>query len=141
MEGDSFLFERRVPKDLTHAVYCNPCFDQHVAGPLAEYQERLNAAKNVFVFMKNQSKETRLIKRKLPMVRVEDCDDRDETILRLAYAAVKAGCNAIVDADLVAKKEKDGGYQWTRWCGTALPVKVDSGKMEREMDLNNSNPN
>ncbi len=141
MDGESFAFESRLPKDLSHAVYCNSCFDQHVAGALAEYQERLEAAKNVFVFMKNQSKETRLIKRKLPAIRVEDCDDHDETVLRLAYAAVKAGCNAIVDTDVIAKKEKDGRYQWTKWYGTAIPVKVDSGKMEREMELTNSNPN
>lgn len=141
MEADSFAFERRVPKELSHAVYCNPCFDRNVAGPLAEYQERLERAKNVYVYMKNQSKETRLIKRKLPAVRVEDCDDHDETILRLAYAAVKAGCNAIVDADVIAKKEKDGRYQWTKWYGSALPVKVDDARMQRELELVNSNPN
>lgn len=141
MEADSFAFERRVSKDLSHAVYCNSCFDQNVEGPLNEYRERLERAKNVYVYMKNQSKETRLIKRKLPAVRVEECDDHDETILRLAYAAVKAGCNAIVDADVVAKKEKDGRYQWTKYHGSAFPVKVDDARMQREMELVNSNPN
>ncbi len=141
MDGDAFAFEAKVPVELTHAIYCSPCFDQKVAGPLADYQEVLELAKNVYVFTKSQSKETRLIKRKLPAVRVESCDDHDETVMRLAFAAVKTGCNAIVDVDVVAKKEKEGTYQTTKFNGTALPVKVDSGKMDASMELVNTNPN
>lgn len=141
MEADSFAFSAQLPAELSHAVYCNPCFDSKVSGPLAEYEATLEQAKNVYVFMKSQSKESRLIKRKLPAVKVANCDDHDETVMRLAFAAVKLGCNGIVDVDVTAKKEKDGTYQTTKFYGTALPVKVDSGKMDASMGIVNSNPN
>jgi hypothetical protein len=141
MEADAFSLALKVPPELTHAVYCSPCFDQKVAAPLAEYEEVLELAKNVYVFTKSQSNESRLIKRKLPMIRIENCDDHDETVMRLAFAAVKTGSNAIVDVDVTSKKEKDGSYQTTKWYGTAIPVKVDSGKMEAGMEIVNTNPN
>lgn len=141
MDAENFALSPNVDPDLTHAVYCSPCFDSRVAGPLSDYQNHLERAKNVFVFMKNQSKETRLIKRKLPAIRIESCDDRDELIMRLAFAAIATGSNAIVDVDVVPKKVKDGTYQTTKWNGTAFPVTVDAGKMEAGMDLINTNPN
>lgn len=141
MDADSFLLMVKIPEALAHAAYCTPCFDQQVAGPLAAYQDQRERAENVYVFTKSQSKESRLIKRKLPTIRIEGCDDHDETVMRLAFAAIGLHCNAIVDVDVVGKKVTDGAYQTTKYRGAAIPVTVDPGKMESDMQLANSNPN
>jgi hypothetical protein len=127
LNGDDFAFLPKVPEVLTHGIYCGPCYDQNVAGPLAEYNETMNLANDVIVFFKAQSKETRLLKR-AEVLRVPECADRDETVLRLAFQAAKAGYNAIIDVDISAEKVKSGSYQTSKWSGTAFAANIDTSK-------------
>ncbi len=92
----------------------------------------MESAKNVFVYYKAQSKETRLMKRSESPLQVNACADRDETVLRLAFLAVKLGFNAIIDVDLVSKKVRDGSYKILTWNGTAVPAIVDAEKLNRQ---------
>lgn len=129
LEEDSFQFALRVPDDCKHGVYCTVCYDDKVVPELFRYNEVLDQAKEILVFTKSQSKETRLIKRKEATVVVKDCADHDETIMRLAFSAALSKYNAIVDVDLVSKKIRSGTYQTTVWDGTAIPVMVDVTKV------------
>ncbi len=129
-----------MPEELAHAFYCTGCFDDKIHPELAQYEETLDRAKGVLVFMKDQGKETRLIKRKEAQLRILDCDDYDETIMRLAFLAAEAGHNAIVDVDVVSRKVKDGSYQTTKYTGTAVPVSVDPRRYDSDRPTL-SNPN
>jgi hypothetical protein len=43
----------------------------------------------------------------------------------LAFLAVRAGYNTIVDVETSSEKVDLGGYQTSKWKGRGLPVKLD----------------
>lgn len=134
-DEDQFSFLAEIPQELSHSTYCVSCFDEKVAPALAQYNETMELAKDVLVYSKTQTKETRLIKRKEQPVHVVGCKDHDETILRLAFLAAKAGHNGIIDVQLSSEKIKNGSYQTMRWSGTGIPAHIDSKKIPRDRSL------
>lgn len=112
----------KVPELLSHGAYCTPCFDFKVMPEVEVYDADVRAARNIAVFFKDQSKETRLLKRTEKAFKVVDCEDREETLLRLAYFAVQAKFNAIIDVEITSKKVRTGAYQTHLWTGTAIPT-------------------
>lgn len=140
MDEGQFSFMADRPEELSHSVYCPECFNAHIAGPLEEYNETVEQAKEILIFDKSQGKETRLIKRVEDPVSVRDCRDYDEAVMRLAFFAVKAGYNSIVDMNLVSHKVKIDGYQTTLWSGAGVPAHVTSAKLVKDRSIW-SNPN
>lgn len=116
---DAFYFVRPKPFEAKH--YCGGCFDERVAGPLSEYEGTFRRAKQVLVFLKSKSEETRLMSRSEKPIKVEDCSDEPEVFLRLAYIVAEKGLNAIIDVATKAQKVRNAGYQTTRWSGTGIP--------------------
>ena len=112
-------------------TYCPPCFDEHVGPRMAEYEDVLARAKDVNVFFRTQGKESRFIRRVEKPITVEECDDKDETVLRLAFKAASAGFNALVDVDLSSRKVIHGKWQTSKWKGTAVPAHVDPEQLKR----------
>lgn len=125
LEEATFSFLKKIPKELTFTNYCNQCFDEKVSGPLSEHEATMEKAREVMIFMKNQTKKTGHIKRKeLPLL-VEDCEDEQETIMRLAYWAAKDGFNCLLDINITTKKIIVGSHKKTIFNGTAIPVTID----------------
>lgn len=122
---DSFSFLTKIPKDLTHPTYCVNCFDDKVAGPLAEYEETMEKAKEVMMFTKDQTKMTGHLNRKEDPIIVEDCEDEDEVVLRLAFQAVQMGHNCILDVNIKNKKIIVGSHKKTIFTATAIPITID----------------
>jgi hypothetical protein len=110
---------------MLHTLFCNSCFDQHIAADLAHYEQTMEQAKEVLVYFKAQSKETRLIRRLEKPISVRDCADHDETLMRLAFIAAKMGYNAVIDIDLVTKKVRLGSYQTQVFSATGMPTNVN----------------
>ena len=71
---------------------------------------------------------------------VTDCDDYEETIMRLAFLTVKANYNSLVDMDIVSKKVKTDGYQSTKFSGIGIPAHVTAEKLVKDRS-NWQNPN
>jgi hypothetical protein len=140
LDADSFSFLKNKPEHLTSGAFCVTCFNNTISAELSQYEATVEQAKNILVFDSTQGKETRFIKRKEAQLKVEDCPDRDETIMRLAFFAVELGFNAIIDVDLKSKKIKDGRYQHLIWTGTAVPANVTDKKLLKDRSLW-SNPN
>lgn len=132
LEDNAFALLEKVPGDLSHRAYCGPCFVGKVAPALDEYERTLALAKGVFVFHKGQGEETRLIKRSEKPLRVVECTDEKETLLRLAFLAAQRGFNALLDVDLTAKKVRNFGYQTLAWQGTGVPARIDGESLERQ---------
>lgn len=130
VEADQFSFMGQVPEELSHQVYCHRCYEEKVAPALTRHEEAMERAKNFPVFFTTQSKETRLIKRKEQPLTVQDCTDRDETLLRLAFLAAQGGFNALIGVELTSKKIKDGTYQTQVWSGTGIPVNADPKRLK-----------
>lgn len=135
LEEDAFSFSAQIPQDLSHQVYCGPCFDGQIASEIEKYNQIMEKAKDIQVFFTTQGKETRLIKRTEDPIQVLHCKDRDETILRLAFLAAQAGFNGIIDVNIVSEKIKNGHYQTSQWSGTAVPAHVKPEKLVRDKSI------
>ncbi len=132
-DEEAFSFLEKVPPELEHTIYCMPCYNQIVEPALADYAETMEKAKEVFVFLREQSKETRLFRRLHKPLKVTDCADPKETQLRLAFKAVQAGFNTLVDVELNFDKTRDGSYQLIKWRGVGIPVHGDAEKLNRKI--------
>ena len=135
-DQSTFSFLPVVPDDLKHTTYCTACFDQVVAPEMESYQEIMERARGVFVFFKTQRKEVPLIRRAKEAFRIEECLDRDETILRLAFLAAREGYNAVIEVEVLAEKIRMGSYQTSKWSGTGVAAQIDGAKVDQQ-DLQN----
>lgn len=135
LDENYFSFLSKVPEDLRHTTYCESCYNEKVAPQLETYHHLMEQAKNIIVYDKDQSKETRLLKRTEKPVSVKDCADYEETVLRLAFFAVQAGFNAIIDVDIKSQKVRTGAYQTTMWSGTGVPAHVQANRILKDRSL------
>lgn len=115
----------KVSEELTHWAYCPQCFDEKVRPAQQTYDDIMSRAKNVFVFYKTQSKETRAIKRKEAVMQVANCHDKEETLLRLAFLAAFENFNTLVDVEISSKKIITDGYQSSVYVGVGVPTRLD----------------
>jgi hypothetical protein len=122
LHEDSFSFLEQPPSCVAHKTYCQHCFGENVVPQQESYNQTLEAAKNILVFYKKQSKEVRFFSKKENVIQVVDCADHDEAILRLAFRAAKSGFDAIIETEVVSKKVRTGGYQHLVWSATARPT-------------------
>jgi hypothetical protein len=120
---DTFSFSSVSGKGLA-GTYCMSCFDDRVTPELERYNLLMEKAKDVNVFFSSQSKESRFVRRTEKPIKVVDCQDRDEAVLRLAFLAAEAGKNSIVDVDLSSVKVMNGNWKSLRWSGLAVPANI-----------------
>lgn len=132
LDADSFAFLKTKPAALKHSTYCSSCFDEKVSPLLEKYNETFESAKQVSVFFVSQRRGIPIITRSKEKLVVEECPDRDETILRLAFFAAERGFNAIVDVDVRSEKVRNESYQKSKWSGSGFPAKIDEAKMDRQ---------
>lgn len=131
LDQDAFSFLTKVPPELKHTRYCQHCWQMHVEPARDDYQQKMEEAKGVFIFFTTQKRLIPVLSKEKEQIRVDNCTDRDETILRLAFQAVEAGCNAVVEAEVVSAKVRNAGWQKTAWRGSGFAAKVDGEKIER----------
>jgi len=129
-----FSFLRKVPAELGFLRYCRFCYDDKVSPQIDRYNEVMKLAKSAYVFFKTQKKAIPIVRRSKETFKVNDCPDRNETILRLAFYSAELGFNAIVDAEVICEKVRNAGYQTSNWRGTASPAQVDAARLERDFE-------
>lgn len=123
IDEDCFEFVSLLPENLKNKTFCLNCYGSSVAEDMNMYKDLLEKAKNMDVYSKDQSSETRLIKRIEKPIKIEDCSDRDETLLRLAFLSAQKGFDTMVDVDIRYKKVGEGkAYRKLVWGGSAVPV-------------------
>ncbi|MBC7384530.1 MAG: hypothetical protein H7301_00020 [Cryobacterium sp.] len=132
----TFSLQEKVDPELVHSVYCRFCYDEKVEPEVLRYDENKAKAENVYIFFTTQRKEIPLIKHSKLTVKVQNCADRDETILRLAFIAAEKGFNAVIDTEVVYAKKRDHAYQTTAWSGHGSPAAVDEEKLDRQVKRN-----
>lgn len=131
LEASTFSFMEAIPPELSHTYYCSPCFDSHVEPALESYREIMERARNLYFFFNTQRRPVHVIKKSKEDLQVKDCDDRDETILRLAFFAAQQGYNAVIEAEVVSKKIRNSGYQKSLWQGSGVAAQVNAQRLER----------
>ncbi len=124
-----FEFAHAVQENLSHSKVCMRCFDEQIAPELSRYEETLERAKQVIIITSAYRGHTPVTKKALTPVVVENCHDRDETILRLAYQAADQGFNGLIQTEVTAKKIRNHGHQKSEWNGRGLPAQLDENKL------------
>lgn len=135
LDEDTFSFLDTKKSEIQHSVYCNICFDKHVLPELTSYNETMEAAKEVAIFFKDQGKETRLIKKVDIVLSVIDCADENETLMRLAFKAVRLGFNAVIGVDLITKKVLAGTYKKHIFNATGIPANVRPDNIVKDRSI------
>ncbi len=88
-------------------------------------------AQEVMIFFVTQRRELPVLKKATKPAKVENCRDRDETILRLAFQAAEKSFNSVIEVDVTSQKVRNAGFQTSAWRGTGVPADIDLGKVER----------
>jgi len=127
----SFFYRSDTPAELKHPHYCQSCFAEEVETAVSQYEETLALAKEVFVFFTTQKKEIPLVRKSKELLMVQEQEDRDVTILKLAYMASERGFNAIISTDVQCVKVRNEGYQHSVWSGKAYAAEVKGDRLER----------
>lgn len=123
VDEDEFEYPTLLPENIQNKTLCVSCFSKEADPVIEEYKTVLEKAKVVDVYDIKQGSETGLIKRIEKPLRIQDCDDREETLLRLAFLAAQKGYSTIVDVNLKSKKVEQGGkYKKLMWSGSGVPV-------------------
>lgn len=135
VDHDQFSLMPQIPAELTHSVYCQDCFASKIAPAIEDYQQTVEQARNIIIFEKDQGKETRFVKRIEKPIQIVDCADQQDIFLRLAYRAVKAKYNAVIDVDTKSKKVKSNGYQTTIWTGSGVLANVQDHMLMKDRAL------
>ena len=130
IEG-SFAYLAEIPEELTHLQYCYPCYSVKVEPALESYKQTMELARNVYFFFSTQRRPPPIVKKSRDKIKVSQCMDRDETILRLGFQAASQGYNAVVEAEVVSVKLRNEAYQKSVWSGVGYPAKVDGAKIDR----------
>jgi len=133
VEGDTFKFFNPVPENLSLKQYCPNCHDQTIVPALDEYNAILERAREVHIFFTADPSPPRLLKRSKREIKIEDCADRDETILRLGFCAAQLKFNAVIYVSVTAKQIRNHAHQKSSWTGTGLPGLIDEEKLLRQM--------
>ena len=110
-----------------------PVFVGHATSVVATFERPISPAeaREVYIFFTTQKRPLPILSKEKEQIRVLECDDRDETILRLAFLAAELGCNAVIETDVRHEKVRNAGWQKTAWRGSGFPARVDAEKLER----------
>src|SRR4051812_47292377 len=100
LEPTTFSFFKEIPAELSHFRYCSACYDSTVGPALVTYQEIMEKARGLHFFFTTRVRPVPILRKGKDTLRVEECTDRDETILRLAFLAVEQGFNAVIEAEI-----------------------------------------
>lgn len=128
--SQTFMYMASVPAKLSHSNYCVRCYDDQIVPELNAYEAMTEKAKDVYYLSKAYPGYIRVLQRHTKRVTVENCDDRRDTIIRMAFAAAEMGFNAIIEADVESFKSRNGKYQSSSWKGSAMPAKIDGDHLE-----------
>lgn len=123
-----------VPEKLKHSTYCIPCFDAEVEATLSDYNDKMERAKDVILYSKDQTKLTRLIKRKEAPYSVDGCEDEQEAVMRMSFYAIEDGHNCLIDLEYKTKKIIVGSHKKTMFSATAVPCTIDPTQIRGHLD-------
>jgi hypothetical protein len=123
-----------LPSLFAKDLFCPACFDSEARETLEHYKVREELARELPYFSQAQSKETRLMPRPHPVIKVTDLADRSDVIMKLAFRTLELGFNAMIDLETQSVKVRHGGYQTLRWSGSAAPTTLDLEMLARRQE-------
>ena len=94
------------------------------------YNHVMKQAKQVLILDKPRRRPLTILKKLQEPLQVENCPDREETVMRLAFKAAELGYNSVIRANIMYKKVRNAGYQKMVWQGTGIAAELDDRKLD-----------
>lgn len=126
LNEDELSFWEARPEILHKTKFCSDCYYKLVESDYLKFKETYKKAKDVAIFFDDQGKETRLFKRQERAIKVDNCEGRDDVIMKIAFYATLQGFDTVVDVKISTRKVNNGSYQTSIWSGQGIPVKPRS---------------
>ncbi len=131
MEPDSFPFLEAVPEELQLVHYCPTCFEETMVPAQEKYEAMMALARKINIFFVTEKNLPRLLKKAHRPVQIQNCKDRDETVLRLGFKAAELGFNSLVKVDVSATQIRNLTHQKNSWHGVGIPADIDESRYFR----------
>lgn len=131
IDTNSFSFMAKAPAQLTQGEYCPRCFGDVIEPARAAYEATMAQAGEIYYLSKAYPGWVHLKRKHTKRVVVENCDDRRECIMRLAFYAAEMGYNSIIEAEVESFKVRKNHRQTSLWKGSALPANIDGERLEK----------
>jgi len=131
LETAAFDFWQKVPKEISHSLYCENCWELNVVPAQIRYDELMAKAEQTFYVSKNYPGYVRIFRKHTKKVEVTDCRDRKEAQLRMAFQAAELGFNSIIEAEIDSKKARSNERSSTLWWASSLPADIDGERYEK----------
>ncbi|MBS1984202.1 MAG: hypothetical protein JST16_08520 [Bdellovibrionales bacterium] len=131
IDTNSFDFMSHTPPELTKGNYCPVCFEEKIVPARAEYDALMEKAADVYFLTRAYPGYVHVLRRHTKRVNIPECDDRRETIMRMAFLAAELGFNAIIDAEVKSFKVHKNSRKSALWTGSAVPAQIDGEQLER----------
>ena len=131
VDENTFPFLKALPEGLVTGSYCVECYGEKAKPTVDDYEDKMEQARNISVYMKNQGKEVTALRRAQFPVKVDGCEDKAEALLRLAFLTVAEGYDTIIHVELNARKVKDGSFQTSVWMGQGTPAERRKRRVNR----------
>lgn len=128
---ESFAFLEQVPEEFNRAHYCPDCFEEKLVPFKENYDALMDQAKEVNIFFIADKHLPPILKKANQAVKILDCRDRDEVILRLGFRAAEQGYNSVIKVDVLAKQFRQLTHQKSIWQATGIPANIDVEKYFR----------
>jgi hypothetical protein len=124
LDDDAVSLMSVIPPELTHRSYCPNCYAQKVEPQIRAYEEIVEKAEDINLFYIKEGKATRLMKRMEKPFQVNNCRDKNQAIMRLAYLAAKSNFNTLIDIDISVVRTRINSYKTSIWQGSAVPTNL-----------------
>ena len=98
------------------------------------YTHDLELAKEIIIYEKSQTKLTRFLKRKEEPYIVDNCEDKQEALMKMSFYAVQEKFNALIDIEYFTKKIIVGSHKKTIWSARAVPISIVPGSIRGHQD-------
>ncbi len=131
---NEFDFQTELDEDLRHERYCSSCYTNTVLPAQEAYLETMMKARDIFVFFSTQKARLPVMSKELDLVKIPECIDRDEAILRMAFQSAALGHNALIETEVIYKKVRNEGYQKMIWAGQGRPATLDEIRLQRRVE-------
>ena len=136
VESSLFFLMAKLPEELSRGRYCSNCYEGRIQPALEKYRSIAALAKSVYIVDRPHRRSLPVTRQTNSPIKVEDCKDREESLLRLAFIAAEAGYNAVLKVKVGAKKIRNEGYQKMSWHASGFAAEINSAWFEKRSSDN-----
>lgn len=133
LNKEDFQYHPKPPK-FNLGAYCDVCFNKHLAEPLENYRNTLEAAKEVTLVRKSYKGFLPILTKNKDITTVKNHTDKQDATMHLAFLAKHSGYDFVVYFDENCEKVRYHGWERKAWSASGQFVRLDPKRFHAEPD-------